>query len=487
MTKRKPSSLGKQPRKQGEVVKHHLFDPETQELLGVHCRQYYNDASKRMWWTQPNGTLGLNGRKPNTLPLYGAHHMPAVSPPGTIVVIVEGETARDALSAAQILAVGTVSGAPDAPTREALVASRLTGVIAVLWPDASTVGIEMMQRTEQQLNGVAAEILWIQFTDWPAAPELEEDAVDFIQRYGPGAARDLIAKAIVQCSALPSGLDEPQATTQVQHGYGEAAPRQSQATQLVELASVAEFFHAPGGEPHVTLQVGDHRETWPVRSSGLRLWLRREFYRATGKAPSSQAIQDALGVLEAQARFDGPEIPVFVRVGDGGGTLYFDLVNARWEAVAITATGWRVVADPPVRFVRAHGMLPLSTPMPGGNVAWLRRFVNVDRKTDFVLYASYIVAALRPRGPYPVLILTGEQGSAKSTAERVARELIDPNVAPLRSEAREVRDLMIAARNGWMVALDNLSMLSGWMSRSAGSRPAAGSPPGRCTRTRTRS
>ena len=204
MTKRKPSSLGKQPRKQGEVVKHHLFDPETQELLGVHCRQYYNDASKRMWWTQPNGTLGLNGRKPNTLPLYGAHHMPAVSPPGTIVVIVEGETARDALSAAQILAVGTVSGAPDAPTREALVASRLTGVIAVLWPDASTVGIEMMQRTEQQLNGVAAEILWIQFTDWPAAPELEEDAVDFIQRYGPGAARDLIAKAIVQCSALPS-------------------------------------------------------------------------------------------------------------------------------------------------------------------------------------------------------------------------------------------------------------------------------------------
>jgi hypothetical protein len=40
---------------------------------------------------------------------------------------------------------------------------------------------------------------------------------------------------------------------------------------------------------------------------------------------------------------------------------------------------------------------------------------------------------------------------------RAARGLIDPNEAPLRRPARDDRDLMIAATNGWVVAFDNLS------------------------------
>jgi hypothetical protein len=46
----------------------------------------------------------------------------------------------------------------------------------------------------------------------------------------------------------------------------------------------------------------------------------------------------------------------------------------------------------------------------------------------------------------------------------VARRLIDPNGAPLRSEPREIRDIMIAATNGWIVAYDNLSRLPDWLS-----------------------
>jgi hypothetical protein len=62
------------------------------------------------------------------------------------------------------------------------------------------------------------------------------------------------------------------------------------------------------------------------------------------------------------------------------------------------------------------------------------------------------------------LAIYGEQGSAKSTTTRIVRELVDPNVAPLRSEPREPRDLMVAASNGWIIALENLSSLSVWLS-----------------------
>jgi hypothetical protein len=69
-----------------------------------------------------------------------------------------------------------------------------------------------------------------------------------------------------------------------------------------------------------------------------------------------------------------------------------------------------------------------------------------------------------PRGPYPVLVLGGEHGSAKTETAKRFRSLVDPNAAPNRGEPREARDLMIAARKGWILAFDNLSYLPVWLS-----------------------
>jgi hypothetical protein len=51
---------------------------------------------------------------------------------------------------------------------------------------------------------------------------------------------------------------------------------------------------------------------------------------------------------------------------------------------------------------------------------------------------------MRDRGPYPVLALMGEQGSAKSSFATILRSLVDPNTAALRSFPREDRDLLNA-------------------------------------------
>src|SRR5262249_53122209 len=52
----------------------------------------------------------------------------------------------------------------------------------------------------------------------------------------------------------------------------------------------------------------------------------------------------------------------------------------------------------------------------------------------------------------------------KSTQARMLRRLVDPNEADLRSFPREERDLVLAARNGWMVGFDNVSKLPDWLS-----------------------
>jgi hypothetical protein len=225
-----------------------------------------------------------------------------------------------------------------------------------------------------------------------------------------------------------------------------------------------ELFHTPEGDPYATIEVDGHKETWPLKVKGFRCWLARLFYQEEDKAPGAQAVQDALGVLEGKAVFDGDELPVYTRLAEHNGAIYLDLGNAQWQAVEITASGWRLIDTPPVKFRRAKGMLPLPEPLRGGTLTALRPFVNIGSEDDWRLFVSCLTHAFRPRGPYPVLVIYGEQGSAKSSLVRVFRSLIDPNTAALRTTPRDERDLVIAATNGWVIAVDNLSHLPDWLS-----------------------
>ena len=144
-----------------------------------------------------------------------------------------------------------------------------------------------------------------------------------------------------------------------------------------------------------------------------------------------------------------------------------------------------MITNAPVRFRRAPGMLALPAPVDGGSINSLRPFLNLKNEHDFVLVVHWILAALRGEGPYPVLALAGEQGSAKSTTTKIIRSLVDPNVASLRSTPREERDLFISANNAFVLALDNVSGLPTLDQRHAcaASRPAADFPAARCSLT----
>ena len=169
-------------------------------------------------------------------------------------------------------------------------------------------------------------------------------------------------------------------------------------------------------------------------------------------------------MLEGKALFDGAEHPVHVRTAGHDGAIYLDLADAEWRAVAITTTGWRVISDPPVRFKRARGTLPLPAPVRGGSLDELRPFLNSATEDDFRMMVAWLVMGFRPAGPYPVLALHGEQGSGKSTVAEVLRMLIDPNEALLRPPPRDERDLVIAGSNGRVIGLENLSVIPQWLS-----------------------
>jgi len=242
--------------------------------------------------------------------------------------------------------------------------------------------------------------------------------------------------------------------------------KETQAQELIRHASEAVLFHDAEQRGYATVSVNGHHETMSIRSSNFKRWIVRAFFRSRGKPPSTRALTDALGLIESRAIFDGPELSIYIRLGESEGKIYLDLCNRQWEVVEITSEGWRVLpsAEVPVKFRRARGMLALPHPEPGGNLDDLRICLGIPEGRQWRLLQGCLIMAFRPRGPYPVMCFHGEQGSGKSTRARIVRSLIDPNSVPLRCEPKEPRDLMITANNCWCIALDNVSHLSIWLS-----------------------
>ena len=237
-----------------------------------------------------------------------------------------------------------------------------------------------------------------------------------------------------------------------------------QRDRLADLANEAEHWHTPTAEAFATIRVGRHKEHWPIRSRPFKDWLTQRYLEKFHGAPSSQAFEDTLRFIEAIARFKSPEHEAHLRVAQSGDALYLDLCDEKWRAVEITGGGWRIVSDPPVRFMRTRGMSALPSPKRGGKIAGLRRFMNVASDDDFKLVVGWLLGAFLSRGPYPILVLNGEQGSAKSTLTRLLRALVDPSDVPIRQVPRNEQDLMIAARNSRVVCLDNVSIIRPWLS-----------------------
>src|SRR5262245_64157838 len=233
---------------------------------------------------------------------------------------------------------------------------------------------------------------------------------------------------------------------------------------LINMGLCEELCHPAAGTAVADILVDDHRETWPIRSRRFRGWLRRRYYQATGGAASAAEVRSTVDVLEARAQFDGPERAVHVRIAEHAGHIYLDLADEQWRAVDIGPDGWRVIGCPPVCFRRPAGMLPLPVPQQGGSIEALNSCLNLASRDDFVLIVAWLLAALRSGSPYPLLAISGEQGSAKTVLSKLLKALIDPNSAPLRSLSREERELMIAANNGYLLAFDNLSGLPVWLS-----------------------
>ena len=240
----------------------------------------------------------------------------------------------------------------------------------------------------------------------------------------------------------------------------------TQSTILIQLASsFCQFLHDDQDNGYVRINNGSCSEFHPVRSASFKKWLCHMFWVNEGKTPNSQALQDALNNIDGLCKYDGEPCKVSVRVGEFYGTIHLDQCDDTWNVITINTDQWGITKGwSPANHIRHKGMLSLPAPDPDGTLEDLRPFLNIDHDDSFILISAWLLGALRPNGPYPVLVLNGEQGSAKSTASRLFKSIIDPSASSYRSYPQTERDVVISAEGNHILVFDNLSGIGGWFS-----------------------
>lgn len=236
----------------------------------------------------------------------------------------------------------------------------------------------------------------------------------------------------------------------------------SQSTRLVTLAEGRfRLGRSPEGDVFAVSKVGAPLVRM-LRGSGgsLRAALAERYAAEHDAAPSSSSLASALLVLEGRALQCEPE-PLALRVAEHGGAIVVDLGDESGRAVVVRPEGWEVVSPPPVLFRRTALTLPLPTPVRGGSLDELRELVHVDDDT-WALVVGWLVVALLPGVPAPIMFFRGSQGAGKSSAARLLSRLVDPSAAQLRSAPRDQGEWTITASGSRVVPLDNLSRVSEW-------------------------
>lgn len=295
---------------------------------------------------------------------------------------------------------------------------------------------------------------------YPKIEDLVRTARDAVER----VAQDRSAYGIPQLSEL---LGEPVAIAladilsfpKEDHDRGV-----TQRDRAIESLGGVEFWLTPGGEAYASVEVGGHVENHRIRSKAFRRIVQARAMAHEGRHVPKAPIEEALAFAEAQAAISGVVHEVHLRTARHGESIFIDLGGPNWQAVHVNKSGWATVDEPPVKFIRPPGLRPLPIPEAGGTLEDLRPFINVSEESDFRLFAAAMLAALNPDIPYPVLIVTGEQGTAKTTLSRIFKLLVDPHEVDARSPPRNEQDLFVGASHAHVLVFDNISHIPAWLS-----------------------
>lgn len=249
-------------------------------------------------------------------------------------------------------------------------------------------------------------------------------------------------------------------------GFDEQTPASQTMTAalvLLALSEVVELFNDGDGNAFATLPSSGPAIAHRITSGGFKTWLRHRAHREMEKPVGTGPLNEAIATIEAVALFDGKSQAVNVRIAGDSQAVSIDLGRPDGTVLHIDKQGWSTQANTLYKFVRGAGFEQLPNPAKEGDLRPLQTFFGLDDQ-NYRLLIAFLINALKPSGPYFILLVEGEQGSGKSFFCEIIKRIIDPNKALRLRLPEKPQDLMIQAKEYRLLSFDNASGMKAEMS-----------------------
>ena len=219
------------------------------------------------------------------------------------------------------------------------------------------------------------------------------------------------------------------------------------------------FFQDQHGSVFAWVPVKDeeqqHFECLRIRSRPFLSRLLELVKARTESPPQLSTVKQAIDVLELEA-YRTPKQKLDNRRATIGDDIFIDLGDEKWRTVRVSRDGWSIENHDEARFFRPQHMLPLPLPEPGGDLDDLFTYVPADTDGDKLLLKAWLLGGLYAAIPNPILLVIGQQGSAKTTRSRRLRSLLDPSITPVLGDL-EMSNLFLTFQHHAVPCFENVS------------------------------
>ena len=436
------------------IVKEYLYRDENNKVLYKVVRYLDANGEKGFYQKASDGKGGWK-RKLGKVKYVPFHLPETIARSKEPLFIVEGEKDAETLMGKGILATTSSGGARREP-KEFLKYFKGRDEIVIL-PDNDTPGKRYAANAATILHGNVGSIKIV------SLPGLGEHG-DVSDYFDEGNSLGNFRKLVAAAPEWKPG-EGPFAKYEGQGGAGPEAPsggRESDVAIALDTARMsARVICAPNRVSFAVIEQSRGRRVLELEGKHFKKWLAHTVNELTGRTPGKTALETAISILAGSAESHWPEneCELFVRSGKHENALYLDLNGD--DAVKIEDGEWEVIKKPPVYFRTFPEQKALPIPVKGGDVREILEFVNVTDSDEQILLISLLVVGLIPGISTPAIMVSGPQGSAKSTLLKYIKALLDPNEFEVHGGLPKKPDgIVIAASQNRLVNYDNLSKLS---------------------------
>lgn len=217
-----------------------------------------------------------------------------------------------------------------------------------------------------------------------------------------------------------------------------------------------EFLIDQNKKPFLKASNGKKVEYIPIASDSVKSLILKDIYEDRGVLPSRAERDQMHDAMTAKALFSKQIKDIRIRTAVSEKGLEIDLNNEEGECIYITSEGWGV-GQPTAAFYRPSSLRQMATPKSGATWDIFKKHFKTKSDEDLMLIIGFMLSCFRPQGPYPILVLQGEQGSAKSTTANMIKRIVDHSLGQTRGLIKKEQDLFIAAQNNHLLSFDNVS------------------------------